>query len=221
MTITHPWLILLVLAPAAWAAWEWRNAARRTGLVMKAAALAAILLAFSEPRLTFHESKVALAILVDTSASASPPDLEAASAAATTVERERGRNWTQVLPFARAPRDPSPAERTANAWKLAYSTGAESHGTNIEAAVREGLATLPAGLVPRVLLISDGNENLGSVTRAIWQAQQRGVPVDVIPLAGRPRPSLVLHCCGCRPRRACWCGGPCAAAGPPPRSRLR
>ena len=57
----------------------------------------------------------------------------------------------------------------------------------------QGLATLPAGLVPRVLLISDGNENLGSVTRAIWQAQQRGVPIDVIPLAGRPRPSLVLE----------------------------
>ena len=31
------------------------------------------------------------------------------------------------------------------------------------------------------------------MTRAIWQAQQRGVPIDVIPLAGQPRPSLVLE----------------------------
>ena len=59
--------------------------------------------------------------------------------------------------------------------------------------MREGLATLPAGLVPRVLLISDGNENQGSITRAIWQAQQRGVPIDVIPLPGRARPSLLLE----------------------------
>src|ERR1022692_3279395 len=118
---------------------------------------------------------------------------DAASAAATAVEKGRGRNWTQVLPFARAPRNPAPAERTGQAWKLGYSPGPASHGTNLEAAVREGLATLPAGLVPRVLLISDGNENLGSITRAIWQAQQRGVPIDVIPLAGRPRPSLVLE----------------------------
>jgi uncharacterized protein YegL len=136
---------------------------------------------------------VAVAILVDTSASVSQPDLDAASASATTVERGRGRNWTQVLPFARTPRNPAPAERAGQAWKLAYSPGQASHGTNLEAAVREGLAALPAGLVPRVLLISDGNENLGSVTRAIWQAQQRGVPIDVIPLAGRPRPSLVLE----------------------------
>ena len=193
MTFAHPWLIPLALAPLLWAAWEWRNSARRAGLAMKAAALAAILLALAEPRLTFYESKVALAILVDTSASVSQPDLDAASAAATTVERGRGRNWTQVLPFARATRDPAPAERVGQAWKLGYSPGPSSHGTNLEAAVRAGLATLPAGLVPRLLLISDGNENQGSVTRAIWQAQQRGVPIDVIPLAGRPRPSLMLE----------------------------
>jgi uncharacterized membrane protein len=193
MTFAHAWLLPLALLPLAWAAWEWRNSARRAGLVVKAAALAAILLAFAEPRVTFSESKVALAILVDTSASVSQQDLDAASAAATTVERGRGRNWTQVLPFARAPRNPAPAERTGQAWKLGYSAGQASHGTNLEAAVRAGLATLPAGLVPRVLLISDGNENLGSVTRAIWQAQQRGVPIDVVPLAGRPRPSLVLE----------------------------
>ncbi|MGA2736563.1 MAG: VWA domain-containing protein [Bryobacteraceae bacterium] len=193
MTFAHAWLIPLALAPLVWAAWEWRNSARRAGLVMKAVALAAILLAFAEPRLTFDESRVAVAILVDTSASVSQQDLDAASATATTVERGRGRNWTQVLPFARTPRNPAPAERTGQAWNLAYSPGQASHGTNVEAAVREGLATLPAGLVPRVLLISDGNENLGSITRAIWQAQQRGVPIDVIPLAGRPRPSLVLE----------------------------
>jgi Ca-activated chloride channel family protein len=193
VTFAHPWLILCALAPLAWVAWEWRNSARRGPLLVKAAALMAILLALAEPRLTFYESKVALAILVDTSSSISQQDLDAASAAATTVEKGRGRNWTQVLPFASAPRNPAPQERTAQVWKLNYSPVATAHGTNIEAAVRQGLATLPAGLVPRVLLISDGNENLGSVTRAIWQSQQRGVPIDAIPLAGRPRPSLLLE----------------------------
>ena len=193
MTFDYPWLLPFACVPLVWAAWEWRNSARRGALVLKAAALAAILLALAQPRVTVFESKVALAILVDTSASVSQQDLDSASSIATTVEKGRGRNWTQVLPFARAPRNPTRQERTAQAWKLEYSPGHAAHGTNLEAAVREGLATLPAGLVPRVLLISDGNENLGSVTRAIWQAQQRGVPIDVIPLAGRPRPSLVLE----------------------------
>ena len=98
-----------------------------------------------------------------------------------------------MLPFASTPRNVGLEERTAKAWKLGYSQGHAAYRTNLEAAVREGLATLPAGLVPRVLLVSDGNENLGTVTRAIWQAQQRRVPIDVIPLAGRSRPSLVLE----------------------------
>jgi len=193
MTFAHPWLVPLMLAPLAWAVWEWRNSAPRTGLVLKAVAMACILLALAEPRMTFYQSHAAVAILIDTSASVTPPDLEAASSTATTLERGRGSNWTRVLPFARVPRDPTPAERTEKAWKLAHSPGDASHATNLEAAVREGLAVLPAGFVPRLLLITDGNENLGSVTRAIWQAQQRGVPIDTIPLAGRPRPSLLLE----------------------------
>jgi Ca-activated chloride channel homolog len=192
MTFSYPWLLPLVAVPLLWAVWEWRNSARRGALVLKAAALAAILLALAQPRITVYESKVAVAILADTSASVSQADLDAASYIATTLEKGRGRNWTQVLPFAHTPRNPASQERTRDAWKLQYSPGHAAHSTNLEAAVREGLATLPADFVPRVLLISDGNENLGAVTRAIWQAQERGVPVDVVPLAGRPRPSLVL-----------------------------
>src|SRR5207244_13211184 len=54
-------------------------------------------------------------------------------------------------------------------------------------------AALRAGRVPRILLVSDGNENLGSVARGIWQAQQLGIPVDTVALAGRPKPGLVLE----------------------------
>jgi len=47
--------------------------------------------------------------------------------------------------------------------------------------------------VPRLLLLSDGNENLGSVARAIWQARQLGLPIDTVALAGRPKPGLRLE----------------------------
>ena len=42
-------------------------------------------------------------------------------------------------------------------------------------------------------MVSDGNENLGSVARAIWQAQQLGIPCDTVPLQGHPKPGLVLQ----------------------------
>ena len=47
--------------------------------------------------------------------------------------------------------------------------------------------------MPRIVLISDGNENLGSVVRAAWQARQLGIPVDTYSLGGRPKPNLRLE----------------------------
>lgn len=192
MSFDRTWVLLIAWLPAAWAVWEWRTAARRGALALKAGALTAILLALAQPRITVYDSKVAVAVLVDTSASLPPEDLEKASALATRIERGRGRHWTQVIPFARTARNPLPDERTKDAWRFQTPEGHAAHGTNLETAIRQGLAVLPAGLVPRLLLVSDGNENQGSVTRAIWQAHQLGVPVDTVALSGRPRPSLVL-----------------------------
>ena len=112
------------------------------------------------------------------------------SAFADKLERARGRHWTRIIPFARATRAPALDERVKDGWQLRHTAGAGGHGTNLEAAIRDGAAALPAGMVPRLLLVSDGNENLGSVARAIWQAQQLGIPVDTVPLAGRPKPGL-------------------------------
>jgi uncharacterized membrane protein len=187
--------MLFIWLPFAWVVWEWRNSGRRRALILKAAAILAVILAFAQPRLTVYESKVALAVLVDTSASVSPQDLATASSIATQIEKGRGSNWTQMLPFARTTRAPAPAEG-GKAWRFQQAPLEMAHATNLEAAVREAVGTLPAGLVPRVLLISDGNENAGSVTRAIWQAQQLGIPVDTIPMAGRPNPALQLESVG-------------------------
>jgi uncharacterized membrane protein len=193
MTFDRAWALLVVLLPAAWAAWEWRGCARRSGLPLKAGALAAILLALAGPRITVYQTKVAVAVLADTSASVSAEDLETESALASEVEHARGRHWTRVIPFARATRNATPGERPRDGWRLRRTSGAAGRATDLESAIRDGAASLPAGMVPRLLLISDGNENLGSVARAIWQAQQLGVPVDTVPLAGRPKPGLRLE----------------------------
>jgi Ca-activated chloride channel family protein len=192
VTFDHPWALFLVLLPILWAAWEWRVSGRRLALLLKAGAFAAIALALAVPRITVFESKVAVGILVDTSASVSSADLVAASSYADRVERVRGRNWSHVTPFARATRAAAKDERLKNRWALRHTAGAAGHSTNLEAAIRDGAAGLPAGMVPRLLLISDGQENLGSAARAIWQAQQLGIPIDTVPLAGRPKPGLLL-----------------------------
>ena len=193
MNFAQPLALLLLLLPVAWAVWEWRTSSRRLALLLKAGAFAAVALALAQPRITVYQTKTAVAVLADTSASVSTQDLQTESALADKLESARGRHWTRVIPFARATRTPAKDEHLKNGWQLHHTAGTAGHGTDLESAIRDGAASLPAGMVPRLLLISDGNENLGSVSRAIWQAQQLGVPIDTIPLAGRPKPGLLLE----------------------------
>ncbi len=168
---------------------------RRAGLalVLKAAGLSAVLFALAEPRMTIYENKVAAAILVDTSASVTQQDL---ARGLPTGDGNRSRPRPPLdscHPLRPQPARNTSADERGKSWNLKYTAGDGGHATNIEAALRDAAASLPAGLVPRIVLISDGNENLGSVVRAAWQARQLGIPIDTFPLTGRPKPTLRLE----------------------------
>jgi hypothetical protein len=92
MTFDHPWALPLALLPVAWAVWEWRLSARRTALLLKAGTFFCVLLALSVPRMTVYQTKVAVALLADTSASVTPQDLKYESSLADRVESARGRH---------------------------------------------------------------------------------------------------------------------------------
>jgi Ca-activated chloride channel family protein len=192
MTFDHAWVLFIAWLPLAWMVFEWRRTTRKPALTLKALSLAAILLALAGPRLKISETKVAVAVLVDTSASISPNDLERASQLAAAMENQRGRHWMRVIPFARATRDLGSGEEL-KPLRVKQTSGEAGRATDLEAATREAVASLPAGLVPRVVLISDGKENKGSIARAAWQAQQLGIPIDTFAVAGQPQPALRLE----------------------------
>ncbi len=191
MTFERSWVLLLALLPLAWAAWEWKRAPRKLGLLLKAIGFAAILAALSEPVMSTLETKTAVAVLVDTSASVSKNDLENASKLLNRLDSERGRNWMRVLPFARGTRAVDPKEN-GKGWALMNTANEAGRGTDLEAGIREALAAVPSGMVPRVVLMSDGRENGGSAARAAWQAKQLNVAIDVVPMAGREKPGIAL-----------------------------
>src|SRR5262249_6224636 len=55
--------------------------------------------------------------------------------------------------------------------------------TDIAAALKLALASFPEGTGKRIVLISDGNENLGRAEEQAQLARQQGVQIDVLPLA--------------------------------------
>ncbi|MBI5084306.1 MAG: VWA domain-containing protein [Acidobacteria bacterium] len=186
----------LALLGAALIALEWwifRNRPHsRLSLALKAASVAAALLSLIEPGISIPETKLAVAVLPDTSASIPAADLDRASRLISSIDEARGRNIVRVLPFARSVRNPAPQE-FASGWSLRGTGGEAGRATSLEAAVREASTALPAGLIPRLVLISDGRENSGSVARAAWQARQLGIPIDTFALPGRAEPRLQLE----------------------------
>src|SRR5487761_2212069 len=189
MTFTRDWILIFAVVPIAWAIFEWRRTQRHLALVLKALSFAAVIVALAEPHVSTTETRVALAVLVDTSAAVSSSDLERASQLAASIENNKGRHWVRVIPFARSTRTLDATE----AKNIRLTAGEPGRATDLEAAVREAVASLPAGMLPRVALISDGMENKGSIARAAWQAQQLGIPIDTFAMKGRVKPALRLE----------------------------
>src|SRR5580704_2449184 len=168
---------------------EWRRTRRITALLLKTLAFLAIVLALAEPTLTVPQTKMAVAVLVDTSSSVSPQDLTRASEFAAALDKAHGRHWVRILPFARSVRDLAASEQRG--LRLEPTAGEAGRATDLESSIDEAIASLPSDLVPRIVLVSDGKENAGSITRAAWQAERLGIPIDTVALRGPPEPSLL------------------------------
>ncbi len=188
MTFLHLWVLSLLVPTALWAVWEWTRTERRLALLLKALLLAAVVIALAQPKLAVFEKKVALGLLVDTSASIPPDDLRKESELIGRVNAARGPNSLHVIPFAAQTRSLRPDENPSH-----LELHSDGRATNLEAAIRNAIARLSEGRVPRILLVSDGLENTGSVERAIYQARLLGIPVDTYALAGSQPPSLELQ----------------------------
>jgi Mg-chelatase subunit ChlD/uncharacterized membrane protein len=192
MSYSHPFFLLAALLPLAWIVYGWKSNARRAALLLKGLSLAAIVVAFVEPTIVLPNAKTGVIVLVDTSGSISAEDLAHASSVTAQIERVRRSNWMKVVPFAAQIRPLHPSEFSGGVHLL-HTSGEAGDGTNLEAALTDSMAAIPSGYIPRIVLISDGNENEGSTARAIAEMQALHVPVDTIPLAGRSSSRIRLE----------------------------
>ena len=181
MTFDAPWALSLGLLLLIWAAAEWRRSERRRWLLWKTAAFALAVLAMAQPRMAVSRARVAVAVLADSSASIHAEQAAQRRATISRMAAARGRNPLRVVAFDSSTRPDRPLSETS--WS-------EVPGTNLEAVVRNGLTLFPPEYVARMVLISDGKENLGAVERALYQARRRGIPIDTVGLEGRRETAL-------------------------------
>ncbi len=191
MTFVDPWVLLILPLPLLWVAYSWRRG-NNFRLLLKGLSFAAILFALAGPVITLPQTKAAAIVLVDTSESITRDGLAHASSIVNQIERHKHDSWVKVIPFARETRLLRP-EEMSHEFHFINTVSDAGNGTDFETALTDSLSMIPPGRIPRIVLISDGNENEGSTPRVVSELQRLRVPVDSIPLPGRPATGLRLR----------------------------
>ncbi|MEI6777032.1 MAG: VWA domain-containing protein [Chloroflexales bacterium] len=185
-------LWLLLILPPIWLL-AWLSRALNIGrigwvryvtlLVLRSLMLISLVLALAGAQVVRAVDDTAVVFLIDGSDSVSPALRERALAYVNTAMAAAGpRDQAAVVVFGgssaveRAPAPASPLHR--------LSSAVLGSRTNIADAIQLGMALLPADIQKRLVLLSDGGENAGRAADAARLATLRGVPIEVIPLAG-------------------------------------
>ncbi len=107
MTFERPWVLFLLILPLLWMIINWRRSSRRSSFAVKTLCLCALVVAVTKPALVFRSSRVAVAVLADTSASISDQGLKHESDLIHEMEAAREEHMLHVVQFARSTSGPS------------------------------------------------------------------------------------------------------------------
>lgn len=189
----HERMLLLLLLVPIFGAVTWRltwksKRLRRSVHILRLAILALLIASLAEPMIARSGTAATTVILVDQSTS-------------VTSNQDSGVNaWVRSALLSADAADNAAIVAFGGSADLAVSTGPavaidqdwtdsidtsaiDPSFTNIESAL--ALArSLPVGGNRRIVLVSDGAENLGSVQNQVSQAARDGVPVDVVHVPG-------------------------------------
>jgi uncharacterized membrane protein len=196
------WLGLLALVPAI-IYLSFRSLAglgpvrRWVAIGLRCTLVVLLTLALSEVRASHRGDATAVLFLVDCSFSIPESVHPVVEQFVNTMAESRGSGNIQVgvIYFGAQPRlvrSATDAPRINVKYQDALGN-LDRNYTNIAAALKLALASFPEGTSKRIVLITDGNENLGNAEEQARMAKLNGVQVDVVPIgAGRRKENEVL-----------------------------
>ncbi|MGL6074093.1 MAG: VWA domain-containing protein [Fimbriiglobus sp.] len=200
------WLVLLIFVPVIYVIS--RRSLSGMGATRKWAAIsfrclgvAALALALAEPRLRRPTENATVLFVVDRSFSI-PQELDPTKLETETVDRR----WERVKGFMEQAVQKRPASHKEDQVGLVLfgkrprlalppalvdrmpiderqAGPVDGNYTDIGAAIKLALASFPQGTGKRIVLVSDGNENIGTAEEQANVAKNNGVQIDTIALA--------------------------------------
>ena len=159
---------------------------RWIALGLRLAVIALIAGTLAEPSWRRESKSVGVTVVLDVSDSV-PPSVqrkaeEYLQKAAEAGPRQDG-DQLGLVTIARQPLVQQLPTKDTKSVERGY-TG-KTDATDISASVRLALAVAPTNAANKLVLVSDGNETVGSVLSAVAAAQAAGVPISILPLTYR------------------------------------
>ncbi len=188
---THPLWLLLLPPAVAWTVWlAWKSDAslssqrRWAALTIRLGVVLLLILSIAGIQWRRPEDGMNIFFMLDRSDSVTSAQQEQARELANTwAKAKRDRDKAGFLIFGADAALETTVTSIAEAEKIQAVVGSER--TDIAGAVRLGTAAFPEGGQKRLVLLSDGNENVGDAVSAVIAAKPLGVTLDVVPLGSR------------------------------------
>ena len=167
--------------------------ASRTSLGLKCAAFAALVIALAGPWAPLRTEKLAVTVLMDTSASMPRESLQHGQTMLRDLVRKNSGADIRLITFAEHAKLVS-VPTQADQVRIPQGVDPdEGMATNLEEALQLALSTFPSQGQRRILLISDGNENRGHALTEALRARESGVAVFTAPAGGTAPLSVQLE----------------------------
>lgn len=194
---TSPWAILLLLLLIPVVRWYKTSISnmpalrRKVVFVIRVIIIILIVFALAGFRIKLPRNELSVLFVVDSSLSISPDNLEwAGDYIKKQVEKLPKGDKVGVVVFGKSAmleeslsRDPAVAQ---------FASIISPQYTDISRAIQLATAVFPEITVKRIVLISDGNENLGNSEHQASLASARGVEIDCLPYPPRDFPEVLV-----------------------------
>jgi Ca-activated chloride channel family protein len=185
---THPYYLLLLPPALVWVIWlalktdvqvsRWR---RWTGFWLRTAIVTALVLALAGIQWMRPQEGMNVFFLLDRSDSVPSTQQESARNLVNQMsEKKKKADKAGVVVFGSEASIETSVNQAVDVEKIQAVVGRER--TDIDGAVRLGTAAFPENGQKRLVLFSDGNENIGDAMSAVLSAKPLGVTVDVLPM---------------------------------------
>ncbi|MBV9173893.1 MAG: VWA domain-containing protein [Chloroflexi bacterium] len=196
----YPLLLILVPVCAAGVFFIWRSSRtymppirRRASLVLRVAVVSLLVLALASPMVQLTADQLAVSILLDRSDSIGPnARVDQENWLAKALASKGVSDQVSVVSFG-ADATVESALSTDNRPPRLSPNAVDGRRTDIAAAIRTGMASLPPGSARRMVILSDGQENQEQADQAAALAAAAGVQIDTVALNSDSGPEVLVR----------------------------